>query len=58
MRDTYINTYNLMTDDINKSALIEVKSDSLTQKERDYFLDQRHKHFLMTVSILSDEPPE
>lgn len=43
--DQWIDTYNNFTRDINKSAGFEVKADSLTQKERDFFLDNRHKFY-------------
>lgn len=51
--NAWVDTYNRFTHDINKSAGIEVKSGSLTQKERDFYLDQRHKTFVQLLSICS-----
>ena len=42
----WINAYNILTDEINKTAGIEIKSDSLQQRSRDFLLDQRHKQFV------------
>lgn len=51
--DAFIGSYNLMTDEINKSAGIPVYSDSLTMQERDFMLDQRHRHYVMVADILN-----
>jgi len=53
--NSWVDSYNNLTRDINKSSNFPVKSDSLTQKERDFFLDQRHKLFVMFVDILRGE---
>ena len=50
----FINTYNQYTKDINKSAGIEVKKDSLTEKERQFFLDQRHKSYIQFCEITAE----
>jgi hypothetical protein len=50
--DHFIDTYNRYTNDVNKSAGIPIKPDSLTQKERDFFLDQRHAFFVSVVNLL------
>ena len=47
----FVDVYNLFTNDINKSAGFEVASDSLTMRERDYFLDNRHKHFMNYMQL-------
>ena len=48
----WVDTYNRFTHDINKSAGFPVAIDSLTQKERDFYLDQRHKTFVQYMEIL------
>lgn len=49
--DQWVDTYNRFTRDINKSAEIEVKSGSLTEKERNFYLDQRHKYYAQCADI-------
>ena len=50
--DRFIDTYNRYTADINKSAGIPIKPDSLTQKEREFYLNQRHAFFIEVVKML------
>ena len=40
-----IDAYNGFTDCINNTAEIEIKRDSLSMQERDFYLDQRHEFF-------------
>lgn len=47
----WVDTYNRLTDDINKSANIEIESGSLTHKEREFLLDQRHKNFVQFMEL-------
>jgi len=49
--DLWVDSYNEFTHLINRSAGIEIKSDSLTQQERDFYLDQRHKTYVQFVDI-------
>lgn len=51
--DAWVDTYNQLTADINKSANMPVYSDSLTQQERDFFLDQRNRTFVQYMEILN-----
>jgi hypothetical protein len=50
----WVNAYNMLTDAINKSAGINIKSDSLTQKERDFLLDQRHKQYVVYCELANN----
>jgi len=50
--DRFIDTYNRYTNDVNKSAGIPIKPDSLTQKEREFYLNQRHAFFIEVVKML------
>lgn len=49
-----VDFYNQLTKDINKSADIEVKTDSLTDQEREFFLDQRHKNYIQFCSMAKE----
>ena len=51
----FIAAYNSYTCDINKSANVPIDSDSLTQKERDGFLDRRHQYFVYVTEILNNK---
>lgn len=49
--DAYVDCYNSLTNDINKSAGREVKADSLVQQERDFFLDCRHRNYVAFMNM-------
>ena len=53
--EEWVTSYNRYTRDINKSAGIDVSSESLTQKERDFYLDQRHRHFVQRCELLCEQ---
>lgn len=47
--NNWINTYNEFTRLINRHLVCD--PDSLTQQERDFYLDQRHKHYVQCAAI-------
>jgi len=49
--DRWVDTSNWLTRDVNKSAGRIVMPDSLVQQERDRFLDQRHRHYVLCAGI-------
>ena len=50
----WINCYNNLTIDINKSADIHLKTNSLTAIERNFLLDQRHKNYVLFCNIANN----
>ena len=51
----FVDTYNQFTSDINKTAGIDIASDSLTMRGRDHLLDTRHKHFIHYMQLSSNK---
>ena len=48
-RDSEVDGMNSYNRDINKSANVAMTSDSLTWRERNFFLDQRHKYMALVM---------
>lgn len=48
--DTYVDRYNQMSKEINKTANMEIIPGSLIEQERQFLLDQRHRLFIEFIS--------
>lgn len=46
-----IDIYNRYTDAINESAGVDIKPRSLTDKEREFHLNQRHQYFVTILDL-------
>ncbi len=50
----WVDCYNNLTNDINKSAGIVCNPNSLMDIEREFFLDQRHKNYVQFCELASE----